>query len=76
MKTIDAMALLRTPDIEWAQPQSWCDLGCGSGTFTIALAESLASGSMIHAVDLNQTALEAIPENELLTSTHAHAAPV
>jgi methylase of polypeptide subunit release factors len=62
MNTIDAMALLRTPDIEWAQPQSWCDLGCGSGTFTIALAESLASGSTIHAVDLNQTALEAIPD--------------
>lgn len=48
--------------IEWTRPQSWCDLGCGSGTFTIALAQSLASGSTIHAVDLNQKALEAIPD--------------
>jgi ubiquinone/menaquinone biosynthesis C-methylase UbiE len=48
--------------IEWARPQSWCDLGCGSGTFTIALAQLLASGSTIHAVDLDQEALEAIPD--------------
>jgi len=48
--------------IEWTRPQSWCDLGCGSGTFTIALAQSLASGSTIHAVDLDQEALKAIPD--------------
>ena len=48
--------------IEWTRPQSWCDLGCGSGAFTIALAQSLASGSTIHAVDLDQEALEAIPD--------------
>jgi trans-aconitate methyltransferase len=62
VKISEATALIRTPMIEWTRPQSWCDLGCGSGTFTIALAQSLASGSTIHAVDLDQEALEAIPD--------------
>jgi hypothetical protein len=29
----------------------WADLGCGSGTFTCALAELLPAGSHIHAID-------------------------
>jgi ubiquinone/menaquinone biosynthesis C-methylase UbiE len=62
MKISEATALIRTPVIERAQPQSWCDLGCGSGTFTTALAQLLASGSTIHAVDLDQGALKRIPE--------------
>jgi hypothetical protein len=62
MKISEATAFICIPRIEWARPQSWCDLGCGSGTFTIALAQSLASGSTIHAVDLDQAALEAIPD--------------
>jgi hypothetical protein len=62
VKISEATAIIRTPMIEWTRPQSWCDLGCGSGTFTIALAQSLASGSTIHAVDLDQKALEAIPD--------------
>ncbi|AEU35263.1 class I SAM-dependent methyltransferase [Granulicella mallensis] len=62
MKTSQATALIRTPLIEWSRPQSWCDLGCGSGTFTTALAQLLAPGSTIHAVDLDQRALERIPD--------------
>lgn len=62
MKTSEATALISTPAIESALPQSWCDLGCGRGTFTLALAESLAAGSTIHAVDLDHGALEAIPD--------------
>jgi hypothetical protein len=62
MKISEATALIRTPIIGRAQPQSWCDLGCGSGTFTTALAQLLASGSTIHAVDLDQGALKRIPE--------------
>ena len=61
MKIGQATALIRAPFIEWARPQSWCDLGCGSGTFTTALAQLLAPGSTIHAVDLDQRALEEIP---------------
>jgi ubiquinone/menaquinone biosynthesis C-methylase UbiE len=62
MKISQATALIRAPLIEWSQPQSWCDLGCGSGTFTTALAQLLAPGSTIHAVDLDQRALERIPD--------------
>ena len=64
MKVSQATALIRTPLIEWARPQSWCDLGSGSGTFTTALADLLAPGSTIHAVDLDRIALEKIPERD------------
>lgn len=64
MKISDAAALIRTPLIEWARPQSWCDLGCGDGTFTLALAQLLAPGSVILAVDLDPRALEAIPAQD------------
>jgi trans-aconitate methyltransferase len=60
VKISEATALIRTPVIEWVRPQSWCDLGCGSGTFTTALAQLLAPGSRIHAVDFDQRALERI----------------
>jgi ubiquinone/menaquinone biosynthesis C-methylase UbiE len=62
VKISEATALIRTPLIEWAQPQTWCDLGCGSGTFTTALAHSLATGSAIYAVDLDPRALEDVPD--------------
>jgi SAM-dependent methyltransferase len=62
MKIRQATALIRTPLIERVRPQNWCDLGCGTGTFTTALAELLAPGSTIHAVDLDQKALEKIPD--------------
>ena len=61
MKVTEAIALIRTPLIEWARPQSWCDLGSGSGTFTRALAQLLAPGGTIYAVDFDQRALEGIP---------------
>jgi SAM-dependent methyltransferase len=62
MKISEAIALIRTSRIEWARLQSWCDLGCGSGTFTTALAHLLAPGSTIHAVDLNEKAMEGLPD--------------
>lgn len=61
MKISQATALIRTPLIEWSRPQSWYDLGCGTGTFTTALALLLSSGSTIHAVDLDTKALDGIP---------------
>jgi ubiquinone/menaquinone biosynthesis C-methylase UbiE len=63
VKISEAIALIHTPLIEWARPQSWCDLGCGSGTFTTALAQLLAPGSMIHAVDLDPRVLEYVPDH-------------
>jgi ubiquinone/menaquinone biosynthesis C-methylase UbiE len=61
MKITEATALIRTPLIEWARSQSWCDLGSGRGIFTVALAQLLAPGSTIHAVDLDRRALARIP---------------
>ena len=61
MNISEALALIPTPTIQRSQPQSWCDLGCGSGTFTIALAQSLASGSTIYAVDHDPKALARVP---------------
>src|ERR1700751_4021128 len=62
MKITEATALIRTPLIEWARPQSWCDLGSGCGTFTVALAQLLAPGSTIYDVDLDRRNLEGIPD--------------
>jgi hypothetical protein len=62
MKISEVAAFIHTPIIEWARPQSWCDLGCGTETFTMALARSLAPGSTIHAVDLDRGALGGIPD--------------
>src|ERR1700760_221380 len=62
MNIAEATALIRTPLIARARPQSWCDLGSGSGTFTMALAHLLVPGSTIYAVDLDRRALAKIPE--------------
>lgn len=43
-------------------PQHWLDLGCGGGTFTLALAELLPDGSTIEAWDMNAFALKHIPK--------------
>ena len=42
-------------------PSTWADLGCGTGTFTLALAELLAPGSVIHAMDRDGSVLRKIP---------------
>ena len=47
MKITEATALIRTPLIEWARPQSWCDLGSGSGAATGVEGIS-DSGDAIH----------------------------
>jgi trans-aconitate methyltransferase len=44
------------------RPSIWADLGCGNGLFTQALAKMLPAHSTIHAVDVNKTALNKIPD--------------
>ncbi|MBX3144637.1 MAG: class I SAM-dependent methyltransferase [Trueperaceae bacterium] len=39
------------------QGGTWADLGCGSGTFTLALARLLGEGGTVHAVDKESSAL-------------------
>lgn len=43
--------------------QVWADLGCGTGTFTLALAHYLSPGSKIIAIDKKKKVLKEIPEN-------------
>src|ERR1700761_6089748 len=61
MKIADATELIRTDQIAGARPQTWCDLGCGTGTFTLALATLLPPNSVIHAVDKDERSLSQIP---------------
>jgi ubiquinone/menaquinone biosynthesis C-methylase UbiE len=44
------------------EPAAWADLGCGDGTFTLALASLLPSGSTVYAVDQDAAALRALPD--------------
>ena len=55
MDHADHVALLSdgVPDT----PGEWADLGAGDGAFTLALAELLPAGSMIHAIDSDPGAL-------------------
>ncbi|MDF9795968.1 trans-aconitate methyltransferase [Catalinimonas alkaloidigena] len=51
MKISDAINLIRDAEIDHSNPSIWADLGCGSGTFTLALAHLLAEGSTVYAID-------------------------
>jgi SAM-dependent methyltransferase len=57
-----------------SEPMTWADLGCGDGTFTRALARLLATGSVVHAVDLDDVALAGIPREEEGVSIVTHRA--
>ncbi|HVU95396.1 MAG TPA: class I SAM-dependent methyltransferase [Puia sp.] len=51
----EATTFLDTPALRTLMtgtPTHWADLGCGSGTFTLALAELLAPHSTLAAIDL------------------------
>jgi ubiquinone/menaquinone biosynthesis C-methylase UbiE len=61
MRLRDAIAMLADSGVEALGPTIWADLGCGEGTFTMALAALVASGSTIHAIDWNRAALRGIP---------------
>ena len=52
--------------------ETWADLGCGDGTFTLALATSLKRASVIHAMDLDASALRRIPNEYAGTAIVTH----
>jgi hypothetical protein len=56
----EAIAML-APGVEAIGPTAWADLGCGDGTFTLALASLLAPGSTIHAMDRDASRLRRVP---------------
>ena len=61
MRLPDAIEMLADSGVEALGPTTWADLGCGDGTFTLALAALLAAGSTIHAMDRDASALRNIP---------------
>jgi len=61
MRLRDAIEMLADSDVAALGPTTWADLGCGTGTFTLALADLLAPGSVIHAIDRDGWALRKIP---------------
>jgi trans-aconitate methyltransferase len=68
----DAVAMLAGSRLEMLGPMTWADLGCGDGTFTVALADVLAPGSAIHAIDLDRAALKRIPTHRHAVRIHTH----
>ena len=61
MRLRDAIDMLADSGAEALGQSIWADLGCGDGTFTLALADLLAPGSTIHAMDLDGSALRRMP---------------
>jgi SAM-dependent methyltransferase len=55
---------------------TWADLGCGDGTFTRALAHLLSTGSVVHAVDVDDDALGRIGSGQDGVSIVTHHADI
>jgi SAM-dependent methyltransferase len=72
MRLSDAIELLAGSGVEALGPTTWADLGCGAGTFTLALADLLAAGSTIHAMDRDAAALRRIPSEHKDVRITAH----
>lgn len=61
MQLRDAIEMLADSGVAALGPTTWADLGCGTGTFTLALADLLSPGSAIHAMDRDSSVLRRIP---------------
>jgi trans-aconitate methyltransferase len=59
----DAVALIADAPLDRSAPTTWVDLGSGDGTFTLALADLLAPGSEVHAIDRDPAALTRTPRH-------------
>jgi len=74
MKPAEARTLIAHPSLGTDGPQTWADLGCGRGVFTLALASLLPAGSTIHAVDTDRAAIGALPRERGGVGIVPHAA--
>jgi ubiquinone/menaquinone biosynthesis C-methylase UbiE len=61
MELNEAVKMLGNDHFNSLEKEKWADLGCGSGTFTLALAGLLLPGSIIYAMDTDVRALQQIP---------------
>ena len=57
----DAIEMLAESGVDTLGPTTWADLGSGTGTFTLALADLLSAGSTVHAIDQDGAALRRMP---------------
>jgi SAM-dependent methyltransferase len=73
MSPDDARALIAHPSLSAGGRQVWTDLGCGDGTFTVALASLLPAGSTVHAIDNDTRALARLPARHGDVAIVAHA---
>jgi ubiquinone/menaquinone biosynthesis C-methylase UbiE len=73
MRLRDAIEMLADSGVEALGPTTWADLGCGNGTFTLALAALLPARSTIHAMDRDGSLLRQIPSahNGVRIARHA-----
>lgn len=60
MELSTAIRLIRKGVEQTGEPQTWADLGAGRGLFTNALANCLATGSIVYALDKDDAALRTV----------------
>jgi len=70
MYIAEAAELIRIDKFRGRVAQTWCDLGCGTGTFTLALATLLSPGSVIHAIDKDEKSLSQVPDRYQEVTIH------
>lgn len=63
MKQNQAIEMISVSGRSDSGSEVWVDLGCGTGTFTLALAHILGPNSRIIAVDKDSGSLEKIPDH-------------
>ena len=65
MRLTDPITLIQRADLSTTSAATWADLGCGSGTFTYALANLLAPKSTIYAMDRTVQQLQPTTSNNV-----------
>ena len=68
----DAIEMLAESGVHTLGPTTWADLGSGTGTFTLALANLLAAGSTVHAIDQDGAALRELPSEHEVVHIKTH----
>jgi ubiquinone/menaquinone biosynthesis C-methylase UbiE len=74
MRLDEAAAMLNNDYFHTGEQMVWADLGCGNGTFTLALANLLSPGSLAYAIDSNAASLQQIPSSYKQVSIEKHKA--